>query len=159
MVSTALPYYKYLAESVETTRFVIGYTDAQCLHVTDNNQMLVLAIDTRIDSQFRGPGLPRDKEVMPIHEQLLRPPIAFYWKSTISTKLAPPIEIARARGDNFFCVRGDDDFVVLFARHGFVVWCFGKDTRLPVSWSKSDSTVSDEVGNQHQESDLGFMFS
>jgi hypothetical protein len=125
--------------------------------------MLVLAINTRLDSQIRRPGLSRDKEVMPMHEQFQRPPIAFYWegecKSTIGTKPTPPIEIARARGDNFFCVRGDDDFVVLFARHGFVVWCFEKDTRLPVSWSKSDSMVSDEVRNQHQESDLGFMFS
>jgi len=143
--------------------FVISYGDAQCLHVTDNNQMLVLAINARIDSQLRRPELTRDEKVMPIHKQFQRPQIAFYWEgeynSTKFTTPAPPIEIARARGDNFFCIRGDDNFMVLFAQYGFVVWCFEKDTILPVSWSKSDSMVSDEVRNQHQESDLGFMFS
>jgi hypothetical protein len=135
----------------------------EMLTCSDESQMLVLAINGCIDSRFRYTELPRDRAVIPIHEQFRRPAIAFYWagecKSTIGTKPAPPIDIARAPGPNLFCVRGDDDFVVLFAWSGFVVWCFERDTKLPVSWSRSDSLVSDEVRTKHRESDLGFMFS
>jgi hypothetical protein len=42
-------------------------------------------------------------------------------------------------------VRGDDEFVVLFGKYGYVVWCFDKEVKLPISGTRLDGAILEDL--------------
>jgi len=74
---------------------------------------------------------PQKKDLQ--HSEGCEPDVAYFWDGELADARSPGSGKKReVKGSYPSQVKGDDDFVVLFGHSEFEVWCFEKDTKLPI---------------------------